>query len=209
MLSPQKYPLRIANVAYQEEEKDIDFEGIKVENLVENKVVPKSINCSDCGKTFEAGYFLRRHIQRVHGDKESVCELCDAKFTRNDNLHVHINKFHLRELLVCSFCPFKAKEETSVMEHAKKVHPLNDLSKMTFDKVFEKIQSPKKDPLRIETRNGNCPTCGKYCRKGLSKHIRKTHGEYRWQCEQCDATFSDRGNLQRHLKVIHVGELFQ
>ena len=86
----------------------------------------------------------------------------------------HIDKVHLGEIFVCRFCPFKAQKKISVIEHAKKAHPLNDLSKV----IFEKVLSQKKNPLSIENRNGNCPTCGKYFRKGLSKHIRKAHAEY-------------------------------
>ena len=161
----------------------------------------KTKECPDCGKTFEVAWQARRHIKWVHGEKVFACEYCDATFTGNNNLKRHIDKVHLGKIFVCRLCPFKAKEKISVMEHAKKAHPLNDLSKVTFEKVL----SPKKDPLRIE----NCPTCGKYFRKGLSKHIRKAHAEYRWQCEQCDATFSEKSNLQTHVKVIHVGRLFQ
>ena len=98
----------------------------------------------------------------------------------------------------------------------------------------ETIMSLLKDPLRIENvenlkedsyeetikvehvvetevkpKSKNCPSCGKYFEKDLSRHIGRVHGEKKWSCEQCDAKFIVQGNLNRHVKEVHVGELFQ
>ena len=91
--------------------------------------------------------------------------------------------------------------------------------------------SPLKDPLRIENvenleesikaedvvktegegepESKNCPSCGKYFEKDLSRHIGRVHGEKRWSCEQCDAKFIVKSNLVRHVKAVHIGELVQ
>ena len=98
----------------------------------------------------------------------------------------------------------------------------------------ESIMSPLKDPLRIENvenlkedsyeetikvehvvetevkpKSKNCPSCGKYFEKDLSRHIGRVHGEKKWSCEQCDAKFIVKGNLDRHVKEVHIGELVQ
>ena len=67
-VSPQKDPLKI------DPDEDILFLRRKVaECLAQDK--PKknqTKDCPDCGKTFDAGYILERHIQRVHGTKVYV-----------------------------------------------------------------------------------------------------------------------------------------
>ena len=96
------------------------------------------------------------------------------------------------------------------------------------------MMSPLKDPLRIENvenieednydetikvedvvqtkvkpKSKNCPSCGKYFEKDLSRHIGRVHGEKKWSCEQCDAKFIVKSNLVRHVKAVHIGELVQ
>ena len=174
-MPPDKDPLKI------EPDEDILLSRRRVAEYFVNKksIKSKTNDCPECGKTFELPRQTRQHIRRVHGDKVCVCEHCDAKFTCNDSLKRHVRQVHLGELVVCSFCPYEAKEKKSVMNHAKKVHPLNDLDKLTLKQILY----PRKDPIRINHR---------------------TRREYKWQCEQCDAMFSNKDTFKSHVKVAHV-----
>ena len=52
-----------------------------------------------------------------------------------------------------------------------------------------------------------CDLCGKgFSRFSLKKHIEAVHGGLKnFQCNYCEKSFSQLGNLKRHIQSIHEG----
>ena len=86
---------------------------------------------------------------------------------------------------------------------------IENVENLEEDNFNETIKVEDVVKTKVKTKSKNCPSCGKYFEKDLSKHIGRVHGEKRFTCEQCDAKFIVQGNLNRHVKEVHIGELVQ
>ena len=60
---------------------------------------------------------------------------------------------------------------------------------------------------RGDCDQGICPYCQKHCRRHLRRHIKAVHLKMKpFKCEHCDSTFSQKGNLSKHVKRMHVAQ---
>ena len=61
--------------------------------------INKSIQCQECGKSFNQKGNLKRHKDTIHlGLKKFCCEFCQKEFSKKDNMMHHISKLHDKTL---------------------------------------------------------------------------------------------------------------
>ena len=103
----------------------------------------KPLSCSNCGKTFSASRYLRRH-QRVHTERSPYrekpfgCSECGKTFSRLGNLKTH-EIIHTRDgPFACSSCD-KTFSHSSFLKRHKTIHSTD-------------IKQPEKNPQDISLR---------------------------------------------------------
>lgn len=63
--------------------------------------------CQVCGKRFQEGHALKKHVQDVHEkkDDEKMCKICDKVFYSSDSLRSHTEVVHLKvKKHACHLC---------------------------------------------------------------------------------------------------------
>lgn len=81
-------------VGYNEiEDQDNHNFGVVDPNEGENRC-----ECSFCGKKFQSGWYLNRHLLTHTREKKLKCDLCGKCFGRNDNLLSHKRTVHMQQL---------------------------------------------------------------------------------------------------------------
>ena len=148
------------------------------------------LNCSHCGKVFDTGYKLNRHIARAHELKSGyACPYCERAFRYKSEVQAH-TKIHIGPFN-CSFCVDKYTTRKELLEHVRKEHAF---------KTFI------------------CPICNAKCgcKKRFKEHVRQEHSERvggsllleafrEYNCNECDAKFEKPSLLLRH-QQRHTGK---
>ena len=141
--------------------------------------------CDICGIKKATALSLATHIESKHKD-DIPCPHCGVMFSTKDSLGVHIYRFHSdREVQKCTECDYSTKVEAEMRKHFKTRHT---------DETLE-----------------TCEFCGEVFKK-LKHHLMRTgcgqtnaQPKPRFPCNQCDKTFSNKQDMQGHIKRIHVG----
>ena len=106
--------------------------------------------------------------------KKHKCQKCDKSYKEKGNLNQHFKVAHDGMRFKCNIC-----NKTFSAKHSMEVHK-NDKH---FDKVGER---PK------------CELCNKEYTKNchVLRHIREVHKRIKFDCNQCDKTFSVKSYLK-------------
>ncbi|KAA8496912.1 Transcription factor hamlet [Porphyridium purpureum] len=85
---------------------------------------PDTHQCKTCGKVFNRGRDLRRHLKMVHERAErSVCDECGRTFSQRSNLLSHIRVVHeKRRDFECSVCSMTFSLMSNWKRHVRNVH---------------------------------------------------------------------------------------
>jgi len=95
-------------------------------NTVENvELLEKEYDCTLCGKNFSVSSNLKRHIRRVHENKNDTnavkksisCSMCDYKCRDNYQLKVHTRSHTKEKPFNCSKCDFKSSKKEDCKRH--------------------------------------------------------------------------------------------
>ena len=135
--------------------------------------------CDQCDKRFFTSTHLKEHVEGVHGEKEH-CSLCDYKTTSRRSIEKHIAINHFPKSLMCSECTFTTSDNFTLRVHVDRLH------------------TPKE----------NWPKCNECDYKSSStkrvrNHFRKVHQQIKFKCIVCPNLFTERNNMQAHMKKIH------
>jgi len=105
------------------------------------------------------------------------CSQCDKMYETEMSLKEHIADVHLETWFKCHQCDKDFSSKSDLEEHI-----------YTHNPVYHK-----------------CKQCGKMCKtaKCLERHISIIHSENRVECDECEKTFSNVGNLIQHQKQFH------
>merc|ERR1719266_1290397 len=142
----------------------------------------KPHKCPTCGGGFSSKQHMRTHIATVHeGKKPYACGQCGASFAHKGNLNGHIASVHEgKKPYVCKICDTKFAAKQGLQKHISTVHaeilPLN----FGIDAVNDLISA---DALEIP------------------KELKVK----RFKCDFCEASFTQRSDLKRHIATAHEG----
>ena len=108
------------------------------------------------------------------------CKTCGLNLRNAYDLKIHTEAVHEGKKLSCKFCPKKFDYANSLRRHIVTIH---------------------------EGKTYPCPLCGRQLcsTSALSKHVRTIHEnkKEKFDCENCDKSFSTKNNLKRHIFSNH------
>ena len=137
----------------------------------------RTFMCSFCNTAFKSKGYLSYHIGKVHGFK---CDVCNFKCSIQRNLERHKLKKHVEGSILCTKCPFKTNFDVSLNNHILMKH------------------TDKENWLKC----GDCEYRA-WNNKMMQTHIDKVHRGIRFQCWLCNSKFTQKTNLQGHIKTLH------
>jgi len=162
--------------------------------------------CEYCGKVLLAK-FMRVHVRNTHmaGDKKWPCQQCPSVFTSETRLHHHINMVHKE--VPCEVCGESVKVG-GLQRHRSRYHD----PKVECDQCGESVPAYR---LKLHKKShwseDQLPFKCSFCSKGflqknkLVDHENMHRGEKPHKCDQCGLGYADRGNLNAHIKTVHLG----
>lgn len=131
--------------------------------------------CHICGKSFK---HLKIHF-KIH-TKPFECELCEKSFCSAGGLKMHLSNIHqnLRPYQ-CSECPRRFSQICNLKTHFSKIHQGTELHECCGEKFSTK--------------------------KSYKQHLKTHIGKYIFKCDVCKDVFTRMSNLERHVKIMHIG----
>ncbi|XP_072392597.1 uncharacterized protein [Diabrotica undecimpunctata] len=140
--------------------------------------INKKLHCCHlCGKNFQRGAHLKRHVDRLHyGIRRYSCDYCDQTFTSKTTKDEHLNTHTNSRPYMCDTCGKSFRQSSSLYVH----------------KMFHKDIFPF-----------SCNVCEKKFRRmgELKKHKFIHTGERQYSCEVCKRPFRLKQDLKRHMKT--------
>ena len=110
--------------------------------------------------------------------KEHRCTRCDIKFSSYVELQLHKKTDHPGLKYPCPKCPYVAGASADRKKHIENIH------------------EKKKHP---------CPQCDfEASSKGYLRVHMESHEGIRYECQFCPVQFTNKSNLQRHVKTRHT-----
>ena len=163
----------------------------------------EKLYCNLCVEVFTSNFTLHRHLQEQHNystkeDGEAqfenqvdifACGRCKQEFKYKRNLLTHIESVHERtEPCMCKICNQEIVKSSNLKRHMREKHSVLDVEKVLQKEEMTEFEC--KQCLRIFKR-----------KEHLLQHLpvhEALSPEY--NCEECDASFSNARNLERHKK---------
>lgn len=158
-----------------------------------NGQLPYKCTHDNCDKAFLRPSALRRHILSVHTEKTYVCldPKCESDantvFSKFSDLQRHLRRVHRKVSHPCDEegCD-KVFQRASDLKKHKRVHEVPAAARLTFYCPIDGCNA-------VYTTASN-----------LNTHVRSKHTECdAFVCDMCDATFSLRSSLKRHILKVH------
>lgn len=166
-------------------------------NDIENHIVEHMglgvYHCDLCGSGFKKILHLRKHIYRVHLEKDIPishhCSICSKIFSSTQAARNHEISHAMEKRVQCHHCSKPYSNKFSLVTHIQNVHMKTELEKM-------------KEPIN----RCICDICGNsYRRKNaLNEHRRKVHEGKFPECSVCGKKVGNKTSLKIHM-VTHTG----
>jgi uncharacterized Zn-finger protein len=175
----------------------------------------KPFRCAICDKKFTTASHLKQHMLTHTGEKPFKCETCKHGFTTNRARNNHILGKHMNiKPFACDKCDKMFSCKANLTKHILKIH--DDIKPhvcITCEKSFFTKWHLQQHILThneiIDDENVKylCDQCG---RKFIGASLLKTHkrvhtGARPFACTFCEKSFTQSGNLTRHIQEIHIG----
>ncbi len=161
--------------------------------------------CSKCKMKFTKKIYVKRHM-KIHSGKAKKypCHKCNMKFTSKSYINIHMLTHSTVKAYECSMCHKKFTFECTLKKHLN-IHTGADKKQCPICKAFYRdlklhmvVHQERKPKEKV-----TCPVC-KIQVMHLQLHM-KIHGPRKvFNCKDCDKTFTNKGNLNRH-RLIHKG----
>nr|CAD7193541.1 unnamed protein product [Timema douglasi] len=160
------------------------------------------LKCSECEKGFLKNSDLKVHMRSHTNEKPHTCKICGKRYRNIGNLNQHM-KTHLEDKpFKCELCSEMFVRRAMLTEHIKRHSGVKDYNCELCEKKFltrRNLQAHRKWHSGTLKRY-TCQVCGKILNHGLSAHMRTHSGDKPYTCLQCDATFTVRSSLNKHMK---------
>ena len=140
--------------------------------------------------------------QMFQGVKPFKCEICSAGFMKKINLIRHIKVIH-KEVKPSNSGIYDANFtfKRTVKKHKATVHE-GQKRNIHFDKRIEICDSLPTAPTKISSENAAVNLIKQNSKERMTNPRRRS-------CTYCDQTFSNQGNLNRHVRRDHESKKFQ
>ena len=173
-------------------------------------------DCENCGKKFGTKEGLRRHHKNTHDEDVKLfhCDICDYKTKKPRDLSVHNDSVHLKKKnYQCSDCEKAFTSRQSLKDHRIKIHSI-EIKWHECDLCQKSFRS--KLSLRIHEqqvhgeRKHKCNLCEykSTTSTNLKLHHDRVHLMTKnFSCEICEKYFYQKYQLQKHMSLIHAGNV--
>ena len=144
--------------------------------------------CDICGFVARRPDALRQHRSSRHDGVSFNCDKCSKVFMQKRNLKFHIEQMHESEPILCDQCDFKTQREDTLRRHKFKLHG-----------------TPED---RSNLKQILCDVCefSTHRLDSLQNHKLSVHQGIRFNCPECEKTFTQERNVKTHIKAIHLNE---
>ncbi|KAF4529146.1 hypothetical protein B566_EDAN017607 [Ephemera danica] len=155
-----------------------------VAEVLEFEDKPIRFRCKPCNKTYKEMQFLAPHLSIRHNiNLPFECDVCHKYFITRNKMVIHkVEHDEGLKSFNCEKCPSKFIRECDLKLHVYSEH------------LFEKAEL-------------QCDICGKAFKTepNLLQHERYYHKNERpFECDECDATFKRKCDLNRHIDMVHI-----
>ena len=136
------------------------------------------------------------------GKNKHQCPSCDKTYSKKGYLQEHFQSVHENLRHSCDICDKTFSVESTLRIHKQKKH--NQIKCNSCNETFSLQENLQKHEdyfhNSLKMKCGYCKTKLEDLEK-LQTHIQENH-----ICEPCNRTFTQRGQLSRHVKAVHDKE---
>jgi len=179
----------------------------------------KNFCCNYCEKKFCSKFDVTRHQKTVHlKQKPNVCACCQKSFASRQELQVHFYRIHPdfnlqgeRKFWDCIFCSERFYSDLFLLSHLRECHCGLKVNCPKCDLIFD-TQYLMSDHYDID----HCYSC-QLCNNGklydeeigLIDHQDFHHRRiFKYVCSICSQVKTTQGNLDAHMKIVHLSPGF-
>ncbi|XP_060071914.1 uncharacterized protein LOC132551788 [Ylistrum balloti] len=171
-----------------------------------------SFPCKECAANFDQQSLLTEHCQKEHS---VTCEICNQEFSSKGLYKRHIGRMHGQRNIPCFKCDEKFKSKSLFKQHLLEAHPGSaqkcEKCGVILRSHLNAMQGHLNSKNCLRRQQGNlktqCEICGKlFSENGIRKHKLRVHQKLRtFKCDVCSYAGITLQSLKDHKKT-HTGE---
>ena len=155
-------------------------------------------SCEYCDKIFHQKTNFTRHVEALHLGIKYPCMHCDYRASQKTNLDIHVESVHEKKYYQCSLCDYKIHSRFNLSRHMRRNHKSQRNSMRKYEVYNKAFKSETK--LRLHA-SGKKKTENRIS----FQNKRPQHSKGLYVCKECKRGFSQRPNLNRHRRAVHLG----
>ncbi|XP_074657199.1 uncharacterized protein LOC141910365 [Tubulanus polymorphus] len=170
----------------------------------------KPFKCPMCKRRFNKKGNCKQHMKRIHtSEKPFKCPTCEKRFMQKATCNRHMKRVHTNiRPFQCQFCDKRFKTSANLKEHE---HTGEKSFKCPMCKRGFTLKKQCIGHMRLvhtDERPFKCQFCDKRLKtsRHLKQHEQIHTGQKPFKCLRCELCFNQKGNCNRHMKLIHNNE---
>ena len=227
LTDPKRWTCKFSDCNYRTNRRsNLKMHSVKHEANVEERK-PYPCTFENCGYRASRKQVLDLHLSARHtpGRQRNIpCPMCPSKFYTVATLKDHIKRHVKEQLFTCSRCEFRSHDHTSLIQHVKSVHeklvasrcclfPGCKFSTAHRGTLNRHRRTHHNNPFVRRPFPCSFPACA--YRAATADDLKK-HNFYRhnldrtrdFECALCHGSFYTSPTLTRHIRSVHVKEIF-